>query len=245
MSGSWYTEMYFPRASEYPCSEVRALVGSLVSLGYTCVNPVENTPGTCFSLDGRDLHVSSTIEESLDWLVHRRGGSLQLWFPKVDAEFSLIIDPCGINQSDSSANDTVPDYGTINVSMDYTYLRQDSGNYSSEHYWAIFRLNQTLVQLARPIYGWGDLERYRGTIQQWVNIRDLRRWSIPRVSWWSYYSKEYLEKLGLSLLATSVAWLTYQSPYGLTTILHPPGEPASASRAEQERLKRSMVAHTA
>jgi hypothetical protein len=187
-------------------------------------------------LDGHDCYESFTIEESLAWLAHRCGGSLQLWFPEVDAEFSLIIDPCGLNQSNRSLDDATPGYGTINVSMDYTYLRQDSGNYSAEHYWAVFRLSQTLAHLVRPIYGWGDLERYRGTIQQWVNTRDLRRWSIPRLSWWNYYSEEYVENLGFSLLATSAAWLTYKSSYGLTTILYPPGEPASASRAEQARL---------
>lgn len=230
MSRDWWTAIYFPRAES--CAEpfLRTILDSFLNQGCSFMNPRQNNKvGSFGSLDGMEILDTADLSVALHYIQERRGGVIQLWDPAEDMEFLMTFDPCGELYRYIYPDRDFP-YGTVHFAVDYSYLHSEAPHTIQSHYQLILRWSQILAQTVRPLYGWGDIFDY--DVMWAVDPNALSKRSIPRLSWWNYFSHDYVNAVGVDVLSTSAAWTSYRDQHGMTIILSAPGEPPRASGSD-------------
>jgi len=215
MSDAWYTRIYFRRQAECSYDFLLGITEALARSG--------------LKLSDR----SAQLEAALERIVEHRGGCIEM-LDLEDAISGLVcLYPSGGGGIMAPA-EAEAEYGHVGLIFDYAYLWGKPIDVVCRRYGLLFRWSTVLAQSTPAIYGWGDLGR-SFEIESGVAVlaADLARWVIPRLSWWNFFSKEYVEHIGRDRLYTAGAWLQFEDDRGLTIILHPPGEPEYASRREE------------
>lgn len=224
MSGTWNTIVYFPRHAKFTTEFLQPIVDGIMATGCEfLVQSDRQQLGVCWSLGIGEYHQFATLDMALDWITNQQGGVIEFWDVSEDLVFLLVLNPCG---HDPFMLEGVCDiaYGNIGLSIDSTYLKGETNNVIVRRFKRIYTWSHILASSTRPLYGWGDLDYY-GNIEGHIPPERIAAWTIPRISWWNYFSVIYLSHVGREFLNTSAAWLNFEDKDGRTVILRPPGEP--------------------
>lgn len=228
MSREWWTIVYFPRARSWSEQLVDAVLDRFFHQGCRFLRRNDSV-GSFWSLDGMENLDTADLSLVLRMLREQRGGAIQLWYPAEDMEFLLTFDPCSALHASIYPDRDFP-YGTVRFSVDYTYLHSTSPETIQARYRLILTWSQILAQTVQPFYGWGDLFDY--DVLWAVHPTALANRVIPRLSWWNYFSRDYVDALGTDMLLTSAPWALFSDQDGMTMIMSAPGEPARATQSD-------------
>ena len=225
MSGAWLTYVYFEPMPACPPGLFEQVVSAYVDKGCVYATQLEGYEvGHYGSLDGSEFYSSDDLYTALGWLAEKGSGCIQLWYPAEAMEFLLYFNPTahGIRE------DKVTPLGYMYLWLPGTYLWGEQPAILSRRFELVYEWSKILTTTMHPLYGWGDLDRV-GDRSSPILTSDIVHRQIPRFSWWSYFSREYVEQIGRGRLSTAAAWLDQEDENGLTVILRPPTIPAHAS----------------
>jgi hypothetical protein len=236
MSRNWSTVAFFDRQAQCTLEFLHLVTNTLMNAGLVSRNPDRgSTLGGYLQNDEYNDFETQGLAEAFAIMIGNRGGSVALWHPTGEFRMDLHMYPCGVRYPQVSRNDAYAEYGWSSFSVDSTFLTEVSEPLARERYLRVFRWSQVFAATTRAVYGWGDLDR-SGELDRTVRASDLANSAIPRVSWWAYYGKQFLERRGKALLYSPgiswVAWDVKGGEPGFVVILHPPEWPREASKEE-------------
>jgi len=233
MSDAWYTGVYFPRQAECSYDFLSGIVEALAQADLHFFRASQTGQGQWFGPDGMLYEEMSDVETALRLTAQHRGGSITVYNPHEGMSDSLFLYPCGGGLGHGAAES---EYGWVGLSFNYAYLWREPPDVVRRRYELLFRWSNVLARTTHAIYGWGDMGYAFAETGIAVLAADLQRLAIPRLSWWNYFSKEYVERVGRDRLVTAAAWLVHEDDQALIEILHPPGESQHASIEDREVL---------
>ncbi len=213
MGSRWQTHVYFRYQTRYSFEFIQALIEQFTAAGCTFLNPrVGYQSGNYMLAPDWDFLNTSDLNMVIEKLVLQEAGSIQLWHLAEDIDFSLAFGKDSVTQ----AKETSLEFGEVELSVDNANFWHDPADVTRRRYQLVFALSNILARTIRPLYGWGDSD-YGFDIP--FRLSDLVRWDIPRLSWWNYFSHEYIEHVGKGRLITHGAAYGKEDEHGLTIIM--------------------------
>lgn len=229
----WQTIIFFLLHKEWPTSLVEDVLARLAE-----IEIVFQRIGNWYGPNG-DLVERPSLREAVDLCTRHKGGLLDMGYyigeNELEMAFGLTFSFCG--QPYISLNNAEGAFGSIKLSAHSYYITTGSAknimtketdyNFHDDtkrHLGLIYTASRILAETSGAIYGLGDHD-YDLEHDNAVPTRSLQNWEIPRLAWWSFYSNEYCERLGVHRLDAASTWLKYRINNGLIIIAHPPTEP--------------------
>lgn len=232
MSNTWISRVYLPLRDEWPNQIVADLMIRLSSAGLIFPKQTDGYKCFWFSKSSADCYEIKNLPDALTLTAQNRGGSFDL--VNLETDMYASVNVCLNGDQSYPPTSAEFSFGYLGLSIQYAYLHNESDELLKRRYQLLFRWSKVLSETSQAVYGWGDTEYGVVDISNAVRAVDLIRWNIPRLSWWSFYSKDYLKNLAGHRLSTSAAFLTQEDAYGLTIISFPPGEPVYSSVTESQ-----------
>lgn len=233
MSNTWISRVYFPLCDGWPDQMVEDLMKRLSAAGL--IFPKHGSEYKCFwfSMSSADCYEIKDLSEGLSLTTQHGGGSIDL--VNLETDMYASVDICLNGDQSHPTTSAEASYGYMGLSIQYAYLRDEPATLLKRRYQLLFRWSKVISETNRAIYGWGDTEYGVVNISNVVRATDLIQWNIPRLSWWSFYSKEYLKHVEVHRLSTAAAFMMHEDEYGLTIISFPPGEPVYSTMIEAQQ----------
>ncbi len=233
---TWHTAVFFDRHARCTTEFLQLVTTAMLNTGLVTHNPARSLILGFYVHDDdyHDFEVKD-LSEAFAIIVKNGGGGLALWHPGRELRMDLNMYPCATSYPAADVDDAYMQYGWLSMSVDSTYLLDVTGRVARERFMRVFRWSQLLASTANAAYGWGDLDR-SGELYTTVRASDLASHRIPRVSWWSYYGKAFVELGGKERLYSAgagwAAWDSAGAEAGFIVILHPPQLPTTANSQE-------------
>ena len=229
MSNTWITNVYFPKYSSWPTQVTEDLVNNLLLSGLSFPTNNSKNVSRWFSHESSDSSSVQDLDNALELTMKRNGGIIDLI--NSETEMHVFLHLCFNGNRTYPAGSAEAAFGFAGLSVQYAYLHDEPQEVIVRRYQLIFKWCRIISLTPGAIYGWGDLETQVGDANLAVAASDLDHQRIPRLSWWSYYNKEYLKHIDRKL-RTAVIWADYEDEHGLTMITYPPGEMIYATTKE-------------
>lgn len=237
MSSEWITRIYYdlhPRAFPEFAKQIIAAVEK-AGLEFYCSPDTGN--GQWFGTEGWPYQEVPDLDSALELMTPDQGGTISVWFPETHLIGHLALHPLGsVGKDDDNAD---CNFGSVTLYFtDHDIFENEENRLLLvDRMLGIFKVSMSLAQATRALYGFGDMFIRQVHTDSYVLTTDLLQHSIPRLSWWNYFSWKFVKQSEYARLSTSIAWFTQEDKQGLTVILHPPTLPCYATPIEVEALR--------